>query len=151
MDIKQCVNSLTMPLPEDILKRKWAGDLEGAMKAIDIRLQEEMPEMLRARLVCEKERIRRLPTQYPWKRPEALEKLQALMPGATDADLERWELEGRVDFIYIDGEKRYFVRFHKTRKQKKYMIIIKQFPQKKQKRKKHGMQCLLSIVKNIQK
>ena len=61
MNISQCVESLSMPLPEDILKRKWAGDLEGAVKAIDCQLQEEMPEMLRARLVCEKERIRRLP------------------------------------------------------------------------------------------
>ena len=114
MNIQKCVDSLSMPLPEDILKRKWAGDLSGAVRAIDLRLQQELPDMLRHRLLCERERIRRLPTQYPWKRPEALEKLQALMPGVTDADLERWELEGRVDFIYIDGEKRYFVRFHKT-------------------------------------
>ena len=74
MNIKQCVESLSMPLPEDILKRKWAGDLAGAVKAIDRRLQEELPDMLRARLVCEKERIRRLPTQYPWNREQALEK-----------------------------------------------------------------------------
>ena len=32
MNIEACVNSLSMPLPEDILKRKWAGDLDGAMK-----------------------------------------------------------------------------------------------------------------------
>ena len=114
MNIDRCVDSLSMPLPEDILKRKWAGDLEGAMKAIDIRLQEDLPEMLRARLVCEKERIRRLPTQYPWNRAQALEKLQELIPGMTDADLEEWEMAGKVDFIYIGGEKRYFVRFHKT-------------------------------------
>ena len=114
MNIDLCVDSLSMPLPEDILKRKWAGDLEGAMKAIDIRLQEELPEMLRARLVCEKERIRRLPTQYPWNREQALAKLQELIPGMTDEDMEKWEMAGRVDFIYINGEKRYFVRFHKT-------------------------------------
>ena len=70
--------------------------------------------MLRARLVCEKERIRRLPTQYPWNRAQALEKLQELIPGMTDEDLEKWEMAGKVDFIYIGGEKRYFVRFHKT-------------------------------------
>ena len=48
MNINQCVESLSMPLPEDILKRKWAGDLEGAVKAIDRQLQEELPDMLRA-------------------------------------------------------------------------------------------------------
>ena len=78
MNIEMCVNSLSMPLPEDILKRKWAGDLDGAMKAIDMRLEGEMPDMLRARLVCEKERIRRLPTQYPWNRAQALQKLREL-------------------------------------------------------------------------
>ncbi|MBQ7866204.1 MAG: hypothetical protein IJ350_07520, partial [Clostridia bacterium] len=114
MNIDLCVDSLSMPLPEDILKRKWAGNLEGAVAAIDIRLQEDLPEMLRARLICEKERIRRLPTQYPWRREQALQKLQELIPGMTSEDLDKWELAGKVDFIYIHGEKRYFLRFHKT-------------------------------------
>ena len=38
MDMEQCVSSLSMPLPEDIMKRKWAGDLSGAVKAIEIAL-----------------------------------------------------------------------------------------------------------------
>ena len=63
MNINQCVDSLSMPLPEDILKRKWAGDFEGAIKAIDMLLEKELPPMLRERLICERERIRRLPTQ----------------------------------------------------------------------------------------
>ena len=62
MAINQYVDSLFMPLPEDILKRKWAGDLDGAIRAIDTRLAGWLPDMLRARLECEKERIRRLPT-----------------------------------------------------------------------------------------
>lgn len=114
MNIEQCVNSLSTPLPEDILKRKWAGDLEGAVKAIDLRLEEELPQMLRDRLICEKERIRRLPTQYPWDRKTALLKLQELAPKATSEDFNRLELAGWVDFIYIGGEKRYFVRFHRS-------------------------------------
>ena len=114
MDIEMCVNSLSMPLPEDILKRKWAGDLDGAIRAIDARLQRELPDMLRARLVCEKERIRRLPTQYPWDRAKALEKLSELVgKTVTDKQLEELEIAGWVDFIYLNGEKRYFVRFHR--------------------------------------
>lgn len=114
MNIEQCVNSLSMPLPEDILKRKWAGDLEGAIRAIDLRLERELPEMLRARLICERERIRRLPTQYPWNREEALKKFQEIVPGMTSELMEELELGGWVDFIYVGGEKRYFVRFHKA-------------------------------------
>ena len=104
MDPKMCVDSLSMPLPEDILKRKWAGDLEGAIKAIDVRLKKELPDMLRARLECEKERIRRLPTQYPWNREQALAKLQELVPAVTEEQYDDWELLGRIDFIYVQGE-----------------------------------------------
>ena len=114
MDVTKCVDSLSMPLPEDILKRKWAGDLEGAIKAIDLRLKLELPEMLRARLICERERIRRLPTQYPWSREQALEKLREIVPSVTEEQFDEWELQGRIDFIYIHGEKRYFVRCHRS-------------------------------------
>jgi len=114
MDVNMCVDSLSMPLPEDILKRKWAGDLEGAIKAIDLRLKLDLPEMLRARLVCERERIRRLPTQYPWNREQALSKLREIVPTVTEEQFDEWELQGRIDFIYIHGEKRYFVRCHRS-------------------------------------
>ena len=114
MDTTMCVDSLSMPLPEDILKRKWAGDLEGATKAIDRRLKQNLPEMLRARLVCERERIRRLPTQYPWNREQALAKLREIVPSVTEEQFDDWELDGRIDFIYLNGEKRYFVRCHRS-------------------------------------
>ena len=114
MSIDRYARSLSLPLPEDILKRKWAGDLEGASKAIDCYLAKQLPAMLRDRLICEKERIRRLPTQYPWNRAEAIEKLRSFVPDITDEEFDALELEGRIDFIYIHGEKRYFVRFHRT-------------------------------------
>ena len=114
MDPRMCVDSLSAPLPEDILKRKWAGDLEGAVQAIDRRLSRELPEMLRARLICERERIRRLPTQYPWNRAQALEKLRELVPSVTEQQFDDLELSGCIDFIYLHGEKRYFVRFHRS-------------------------------------
>lgn len=114
MKLDDRVRSLSMPLPEDILKRKWGGDLEGAIRAIDLRLETELPDLLRARLVCERERIRRLPTQYPWNREQAIAKMLELAPKMTEADFDALEMAGRIDFIFINGEKRYFVRFHRT-------------------------------------
>ena len=108
------IHSLSMPLPEDILKRKWAGDLEGAIAAIDLRLKDELPAMLRERLLTERERLRRLPTQYPWNREQAIAQLQSLVPDVTAEEFDALELAGRIDFIYLHGEKRYFVRFHRT-------------------------------------
>ncbi len=114
MNTRRCIDSLFMPLPEDILKRKWAGDLDGAIQAIDCRLSRELPEMLRARLVCERERIRRLPTQYPYTKDECLARLREIVPSVTEEQFDQWELEGRIDFLYIRGDKRYFVRAHRS-------------------------------------
>ncbi|MBR5561347.1 MAG: transglutaminase domain-containing protein [Clostridia bacterium] len=115
MNIEACVNSLSMPLPEDILKRKWAGDLDGAIRAIDTRLAGWLPDMLRARLECEKERIRRLPTQYPFTREQIIQKLSELIKvDVTEEQFEALEAGGWADFIYINGEKRYFVRCHRS-------------------------------------
>lgn len=108
------IDALSLPLPEDILKRKWAGDLTDAEKAIDLRLQGELPDLLRKRLAVEKERLRRLPTQYPWNREEAVKRLQGLVPDMTPEEFDALELAGKIDFIYLNGEKRYFVRFHKS-------------------------------------
>ena len=114
MEIEKAVRALAVPLPEDILKRKWAGDYAGAIAAIDLRLQEKLPDMMAWRLRAERERLRRMPTQYPWNRAQALEKLRALVPDITQEEFDRLELQGKIDFLYIGGEKRYFVRFHRT-------------------------------------
>ncbi len=114
MDSREMVASLCVNLPEDILKKKWAGDMNAAMQAIDERLTQDLPRMLRARLAVEKERLRRLPLQYPWNHAEAFEKLRELVPDVTMEEFERCEAQGLVDFIYLNGERRYFIRFHKA-------------------------------------
>lgn len=105
---------LNMPLPEDILKMKWAGDLEAAIRAIEKRLACEIPKALRERLRWEKEIIQRLPTQYPYDCEAALETMRKAIPDFTLAELTELETDGKVDFIYLNGEKRYFIRFHKN-------------------------------------
>ena len=114
MTAEQMVASLSMNLPEDILKLKWSGALDEARAAIDERLKEELPEMLRARLMVEKERLRRLPLQYPWNRAEAFARLRELVPGITEEEFQSCERQGRVDYIFLNGEKRYFLRFHRS-------------------------------------
>ena len=37
---------LVFDLPEDVLKRKWAGDFEGEIKLINAMLKKDIPEML---------------------------------------------------------------------------------------------------------
>ena len=106
--------SLSVPLPEHILKQKWAGDLEGAARSIDLLLADDLPDPLRDRLVVEKERLRRLPTQYPWNREEAVSRMRELVPDFTAEEFDDLEARGLIDYLYLGGEKRYFVRFHRT-------------------------------------
>ena len=115
MNVDRMVRSLSLPLPEHIQRLKDAGLLDECLRAIDIRLQRgDLPAMLRDRLITEKERLRRLPTQYRWNRVEALRRFRELVPDLTEAEFDRLEAEGLLDFILLSGEKRYFVRFHRS-------------------------------------
>lgn len=114
MNTFSLVQALTVALPEDINRLKEAGMLSDALHLIDKRLNTDIPEMLRNRLVCERERIRRLPLQYPYDHSKALSLMQEAVPSFSEDDLARFEEQGLVDWIYINGEKRYFVRFHRS-------------------------------------
>ena len=48
------VESLSVPLPEDIEKVKWYGDFAQAAKMIDLRLKTDIPEALKKRLRYER-------------------------------------------------------------------------------------------------
>ncbi len=108
------ITSLQLGLPEDILKKKWAGDFDGAQKAIDARLKNELPLMLRSRLELEKEILPRILRQYPHDREKALLIMRGLVPGFTEAEFDELEANNWIDFLFVGGEKRYFVRFHRT-------------------------------------
>ena len=47
------LETLAFDLPEDVLKRKWAGDFDGEIALIDALLTKELPEMLKERLRVE--------------------------------------------------------------------------------------------------
>ena len=106
--------SLQAELPEDILKKKWAGDISGALEAIDSRLKRDLPEVLRCRLELEKEILPRMIMQYPHNKEKALALMRGLIPDFTEEEFNHLERDNWIDFLYVNGEKRYFVRFHRT-------------------------------------
>jgi transglutaminase-like putative cysteine protease len=108
------IKSLQAALPEDILKKKWAGDIASALEAIDARLKRNLPEVLRRRLELEKELLPRMIREYPHNKEKALAIMRGLIPDFTEADFDDLERNNGIDFLYVDGEKRYFVRFHRT-------------------------------------
>lgn len=102
---------MAYPLPEDIQIRKAAGDLDGALALIDMYLQEGLAPLLNGRLALERQVIERLPGDYPHTRARALEMAQDGISGFTEAEFDECELRGEIQYVYIRGEKRYFVRF----------------------------------------
>ncbi|MCQ2437086.1 MAG: transglutaminase-like domain-containing protein [Clostridia bacterium] len=108
-------NCLTAALPEEVLKRRFAGDFEAEEKLIDrlLSLPETTP-LLRERLLCEKAYIRELPDCYPYDRPTAMRMLREKIADFTEAELDALENELAVEYIYRNGEKYYLRSFLAT-------------------------------------
>ena len=108
-DDLKCLN---YPLPEDILKLKGFGDYARLNRVIDLRLADaNVPDALKTRLRLEKEMIARIPGDYPYGFDEALAILQDAIEGFTAEELEQARDMNAVDWIYIDGQVRFFDAF----------------------------------------
>ncbi len=112
--MSESLASLQISLPEDILKKKWAGDTKGALEAISARLKMNLPALLRSRLEWELAILPRMVREYPHSREKALALMRGLIPDFTEEEIDELERNNWIDFLYADGEKRYFVRFHRT-------------------------------------
>ncbi len=106
---------LALALPEDILKAKWCGDFDRALRLIDRRLASgKLPACMQKRLVLEREVIGKLPLDYVYTREEAIRLVQEEIPDFTGEELDALRDDGRVDWIYIQGETMYARRFYET-------------------------------------
>ncbi len=98
------IQYLSVPLPEDVLKLKYFGDVERLQRVIDLKLQKELPLPLRKRLELEKQIMARWVREYPYTQAEALDKLRVLMGGFEEAELEQLRDQDAVEWAYINGE-----------------------------------------------
>ncbi len=108
------IEYLSVDLPEDILKRKWHGDFKGADRLIGLWLEKDIPAGLRGKLTLEREVLKRLPLEYPYSYEEAFAKLRESVPDLTEEEFRSLQDQGRIDWIYVDGEERFFNRFVET-------------------------------------
>ena len=106
---------LHMGLPEKILRKKMAGDFTGATEEIDRLLAEwKMPEAMRLCLETNREMIKRLPSDYPYSREEAIALGKKAIPDFTEEEFDQLERENKAGWIYVNGEKRYFDRYFES-------------------------------------
>ena len=122
----RCLNA---GLPDDVARLKAAGYYEEAIGRIDARLAEDWTasqngaganpapagvEAQRAALLVQREILRRLPAEYIYTEQQAVEKMQARVTGFTLEELRALERAGRVDWRFVEGEKRFLDRFDET-------------------------------------
>ncbi|MBO5197957.1 MAG: transglutaminase domain-containing protein [Lachnospiraceae bacterium] len=105
------IQYLNVELPEDILKKKYFGDFEGAARLIDIKLGQDIPDALRRKLLVEKEILHILPKEYIYSFEEAMEKIRKKIPDFTEEEFREREELGRIDWFYVNGEVRYIDSF----------------------------------------
>ena len=112
MNINDTLHYQHFGLPEDIRRRKEHGDFAGAVRLIDLRLQDKvLPKALRYALQVHREMLLRLPEEYPYSREDALSIIRGYIPEYTEAELDALIDTRRIRWIYIDGQMRIFNRF----------------------------------------
>lgn len=115
MRINDHFRYLNIGLPEDILRKKMYGDFRGAIRLIDRRLaQENLTDSLRCCLIVQREIISRAAADYPYSKEEALEVIRGHIPDFEEAEFDERVDAGKIGWIYIDGEMRFFNRFFQT-------------------------------------
>ena len=114
MRINDHFKYLNIGLPEDILRRKMYGDFEGAIRLIDRKLAQEIPDALRSCLIVQREIMSRTAADYPYSKEEAIAIIREHIPDFEEAEFDERVDNGRIRWIYIDGEMRIFNRFFQS-------------------------------------
>lgn len=105
---------LKVELPEDILKLKWAGYFDEAVKLIDLRLNKEIPTAMRKRLQLEKVIIKTIKGNYTYTFEQALKKMQDNLVNFTEEELIVLQNESQADWILVDGKVMFNDSFYGT-------------------------------------
>ena len=96
--------TLSVPLPEDILKAKGGGDYALVMRLIDKKCADPcLPEALRKRLELERIISAQVPKEYPYTEAEARKLLEEKIGPVSDEEWQELFLSGQIDWIYING------------------------------------------------
>ena len=140
-DLNETLRSLNVGLPDDVERLKAAGYYEEAIARIDAYLAEDwtmtqnspysqglcphmdvQPEnptphgvdVLRDAMIAQREIMRRIPAEYTWSKADAIAEMQRRVKDFTPEEFEMLDRENRMDWRFVEGEKRYQNRFAST-------------------------------------
>ena len=110
--MRERVEAIGYPLPEDIEKLKWYGDFDGCLALIDQRMAENIPETLREKLRMEQVQIQRMRQDYVVTPEEANCVLGENLRDWKPEELEQLRRENVIDWIFVKGQVRYIDSFY---------------------------------------
>lgn len=103
--MKENMDFMICPLPEDIARLKHFGDFERMNRMIEVRLQNpKVPSILKERLKYERLLVKDILREYIYTPEEALAKLQEKVKDVTFEEMETFRDQGTLDWVYINGK-----------------------------------------------
>ncbi|MCD7840192.1 MAG: transglutaminase-like domain-containing protein [Erysipelotrichaceae bacterium] len=95
---------LSIPLPEDLMKLKWNGYYDLVKEMIDIRLKKDIPEMLKQRLILEKEILNDISREFVYTKEEALKLLINNIEDFDEAEFDWLFKDNALEFMFVNGQ-----------------------------------------------
>ena len=106
--MRENLDFLVCPLPEDIIRLKAYGDFDRMRQVIQCRLSNPLvPDILKDRLRYELLLVEDIRREYIYTPEEALSRLQQKVKDITREEMEILRDEGTLDWAYLDGQVRY--------------------------------------------
>ena len=106
------IRYLDIGLPEDIARLKAVGDIDNALRLIDMHLADpNTTAPLAACMRVQREIMLRLPRNYPYTFEAAMACIRKDIPDFTEEEFHALEDMNKIGWIFINGERRYFKRF----------------------------------------
>ncbi|MGQ9618208.1 MAG: transglutaminase-like domain-containing protein [Candidatus Aminicenantia bacterium] len=86
------------------------GEFSVAQKLMRLELTENpnLTGVEKLELLFEIERLERIKREFNKSRKDVVEYIKKYIPNVKDSDVEKWEKEKKIEFMIIDGEKKYF-------------------------------------------
>ena len=115
LNVHETISYQNIGMPDDIRMRKLHGDFAGALRLIDLRLQDkQLPQAMKYSLELQKEIICRLPEEFPYTRDEALAIIRKKLPDFEEGEFDMLMDTRKIRWIYVDGEVHIFERFYSS-------------------------------------
>ncbi len=136
-------------LPEDVRRLKEHGDFHRAKKQIEAWLLRDIPVALRKRLNEELPVLEILPSEYTIPREQAIRMCKERIVDFTEEEFGERVVRGEIDWIYVNGEERFFRRFLETL----WKVSIPRERRKEERSISEGLEeeVLSQIVKRMKK